>query len=270
MSPKLFFNIVSMQARRQMSYRADFWLLTIFGFLAQVGVVYFLWDAIFRESGSASIGGFTFQEMILYYVLAILIGKFTNVAGVEGSFSIDIYDGSLSRYIVYPTNYLLFKYAQKCGETFPAFIQFVLLSVIAVYVVGIPDTFNVTPLSALLFAGSVLMAFTMFVFVTCPIEGAAFWADNVWSLNVITRFTVQLLGGGMLPLTIFPDAVREGLMWTPFPYIVFEPVRVLLGEVSPAAWLQGMSICGAWMAFVLLVTSLVWNRGYESYTGVGM
>jgi ABC-type uncharacterized transport system permease subunit len=50
-----------------MSYRADFWISALFGFVIQMGVVYFLWDAMFRESGQERIGGYTFRPMLMYY-----------------------------------------------------------------------------------------------------------------------------------------------------------------------------------------------------------
>ncbi|MEI2640250.1 MAG: hypothetical protein V9F03_14845 [Microthrixaceae bacterium] len=53
-----------------MSYRADFWINVVIGFVAQYGVMFSLWQALYRESGQSTIRGWTFPMMILYYVLA--------------------------------------------------------------------------------------------------------------------------------------------------------------------------------------------------------
>lgn len=270
MTPRLFGAVLSMSARRLMSYRADFWLLTVFGFLAQIGIVYYLWGAIYDASGSRVIAGYTMQGMMLYYVLATLVGKITQTTGGEGTFSMDIYDGSLSRFLVYPTNYFIFKFAGRAGETLPSVVQFVAFAAAAWLLIDVPDTVRVTPAGFVMFLVSMLLAFTMVLAISCPIEAVAFWADNVWSLNVMVRFMVQLLGGALLPLSLFPDWAREALLWTPFPYIVSEPIRVLVGEVGALDWLRGICICAAWLAFSALATSLVWRRGYMGYTGVGM
>ena len=50
MNPRLFVQVVSLEARTQMSYRGNFWLNAIAGFVADFGVVYFVWLAVFREA----------------------------------------------------------------------------------------------------------------------------------------------------------------------------------------------------------------------------
>ena len=98
----------------------------------------------------------------------------------------------------------------------------------------------------------------------------AFWADNVWSLNVMLRFLSELLGGLMLPLSLFPQWAQDVLMWTPFPYLFYVPVMTLLGEVGAAEWAFGMLVTVVWTAVMAGVALAVWWRGRLSYTGVGI
>ncbi len=270
MTPRLLATVASMSARRLMSYRADFWLLTVFGFLAQIGIAYYLWGSIYQATGRGVIAGYTMQGMMLYYVLATLVGKIVQTTGGEGTFSTDIYDGSLSRYLVYPTNYFLFKFAGRAGETLPAVIQFAAFALVSWALIDVPDPVPITPARLLMFLASLAMAFTLVIAISCPIEAVAFWADNVWSLNVMVRFMIQLLGGSLLPLALFPGWARELLAWTPFPYIVSEPIRVLMGEAGALDWLRGVCIASTWLALCALATAIVWGRGYKGYTGVGM
>ena len=55
--PRLLWRVTSLEARTHMSYRVDFWLNAVVGFVADFGVVYFLWMAVFRESGFAADAG---------------------------------------------------------------------------------------------------------------------------------------------------------------------------------------------------------------------
>ena len=98
----------------------------------------------------------------------------------------------------------------------------------------------------------------------------SFWADNVWSLNVMLRFTTELLGGLMLPLTLFPQWTQDLLVWTPFPYLFYVPVMVLLGEIGVVEWVQGLAVAAVWIAVAALVALRVWRRGTLGYTGVGI
>jgi ABC-type uncharacterized transport system permease subunit len=136
-SPRLFISVFSLEARKLMSYRADFWINAVIGLRGPVRRdVWFLWQALYRESGQSTIRGWTFPMMILYYVLAILVGKLVRGSDHLGDIAQDIYDGGLTRYIIYPTGYFSFKYAQHLGNVVPAMVQLVLFT--ALYLVLLP------------------------------------------------------------------------------------------------------------------------------------
>ena len=84
MSVRLFFQIASMEARRRMSYRVDFWINSVAGFAAEFAIVWFLWKAMFAESGADVIAGYTFEQVLLYYVVAILVGRLVRGTGFPG------------------------------------------------------------------------------------------------------------------------------------------------------------------------------------------
>ncbi|TWW08287.1 hypothetical protein E3A20_25830 [Planctomyces bekefii] len=98
----------------------------------------------------------------------------------------------------------------------------------------------------------------------------AFWAENVWSLNVMLMFAIRLLGGALLPLTLFPSWAQEYLSYTPFPYLVSFPIRALMGQVSADEWMGGMGILAMWTVFTVALGALIWRRGQLRYTGVGI
>jgi ABC-2 type transport system permease protein len=268
-SPRLFWSITTMQARKMMSYRADFWISALFGFAIQMGVVYFLWDAMFRESGQERIGGYAFRPMLMYYVMVLLIGKVVNVRMGDGMVAADIYDGGLSRYIVYPTNYFLFKFAQRLGDLVPALVQITVFGTLCALLFRTPEL-EIDAAGMLMGAVSLFAATTLMFALTIPLETVAFWADNVWSLNVMLRFAVQLFGGMMMPMTLYPEWARAPLHWLPFRYVFDVPVNVILGRIGFGEWLLGLVVCAGWLAIVSAITALLWRRGSRAYTGVGM
>jgi ABC-2 type transport system permease protein len=269
-TPRLFFRICSIEARTRMSYRVDFWLNTVVGLLAQFGLVYFLWDAMFRESGVERIGGYTFDGMVVYYLAVILLGKLVRGREFEGAISTDIYEGGLNRYIVFPAPYFPFKYAQHLGAMLPAVFQFVLFGVLVLLVVGVPEALMPTPASVVLALTAAALGNLLHLLLSIPIQSVAFWADNVWSLDVAKRFAISLLGGFMLPLSVFPEWAQEALRFTPFPYLFSFPALTLLGQVTLAEWALGMCVCLGWCCLFALLARVVWRRGQLRYTGVGI
>jgi ABC-type uncharacterized transport system permease subunit len=68
---RLFWSIAGVEARKRMSYRVDFWLNSVAGFVTELGVAWFIVLAMF--TGGERLGGFSRDGMLLYYVAIILI-----------------------------------------------------------------------------------------------------------------------------------------------------------------------------------------------------
>ena len=195
MSPRLFFQVASIEARSQMSYRVDFWINAVVGFVAHFALMYFLWSAMFTESGATRIGGYDFHGMLFYYVGVILFGKIVRGPELQGGVSTDIYEGGLNRYLVFPTNYFGFKVAQSLGQLGPAFVQLILLGVVFLLVLPMPDDVRLTPLTLAMGVTAALAGHLLYFVLGFPLQCVAFWADNVWSLSVALRCLSSRLGG---------------------------------------------------------------------------
>lgn len=270
MNTRLFLHVFTIQARKLMSYRADFWLSSVVSFLVELGIMFYLWRAVFAESGTDRIGGFSLDAMILYYVAAILLGKLIRGNDRDVTVSTDIYEGGLTRYLLYPSSYFGFKYAEHLGTLLPAAIQLVIFGMLYGALAGIPPEVEVTPASIAMAACSVVVSNLLHFALLYPIQLVAFWADNVWSLNVMFRFACMMLGGLLLPLSLFPDWTQPVLAILPFQYLFYVPATTLLGQVPFAEWIVGIATSVAWIAAIGLATRLIWRRGTFQFTGVGI
>jgi ABC-2 type transport system permease protein len=144
MRPGVLLRIAGVETRKRMSYRADFWINACVGFLAEFGVIWFLWRALYWSRGVSAIEGYTLQGMILYQVAVILIGKVVRGPEFEGAVSQDIYDGALSRYLLYPVDYAACKYAQNLGSLLPMLLQMALFGALFPLALGVPEGMRIT------------------------------------------------------------------------------------------------------------------------------
>ena len=115
----------------------------------------------------------------------------------------DIYTGGLNRYLLFPAHYLPFKYAQRLGALGPGVLQFVLFGAVAYLWLGLD--MHVSVWSDTMALGCVVVASFLYFLIDLVIHLIAFWADNVWSLDVGKWFLISILGGYMLPLSVFPE-----------------------------------------------------------------
>ncbi|MDP2359554.1 MAG: ABC-2 family transporter protein [bacterium] len=267
---RLFSHVASVEARKAMSYRADFWINVVVSFFAQLGVVWYLWEAIFRSTGQALIGGWDLPSMLQYYVLVILCGKLVRGQEMMAGLSQDIYDGGLSRYLLYPVDYWSVKYAQHVGALLPALVQLVLFMALMPLFSGSIGAFRPGPAELAMGAIALAAGNLLYFLLLLPIQAVAFWADNVWSLAVLVRFGSGLLGGALLPLSLFPDEARAVLDLLPFRFLFDFPVSALMGRLAFGEWAAGMGLIGLWCGLLWALSRLVWRRGELSYTGVGI
>jgi len=269
MSPRVFLQVLNVEFRSQLSYRADFWINALAGFVAEFGVTWFVWAAVFRESGKTVIGGYTFEGMVLYFLAVVLLGKLVSGREFEGAVAGDIYEGTLNRYLVFPASFTAFKYAQRIGHLGTAFVQFVLFGVVTLLVLRLPPG-GVSFGSVAMTAVTMVAANLLYFLFDNLIQYVAFWADNVWSLDVAKRWIVMLLGGFMLPLSVFPGSVRRVLDLLPFRFFYDFPARVFLGQIAFVTWVQGLALMGIWGIVTWLLGRYLWHRGQLQYTGVGI
>ena len=194
MKQGLFWSIASVEARKRMSYRADFWINAVVGVGVTFSVFWFLTHAMFAATGRAALAGYSLRGMILYYVFVALMGRIVQSNITELVIAQNIYDGSLSRYLLYPTSYAWMKYAEQAGALAPQLVQLMLLGGLAPLLIGIPPEVHITPLTVVMCLVSLVLANALNYLLVFPIQAVAFWADNVWSLVVAHSFLVHAAG----------------------------------------------------------------------------
>lgn len=261
-------HVFAQEMRRILAYRADFWIQFAGGLLAQFAVAWFLWKAVFTYQNTNEIGEYTFSSMMLYYLLVPIIGR--AVRGSEmGGISHEIYEGTLNRYIIYPVSFFAFKLTAHLAHTLLFLCQGALALAVFLFITGgSGSSMSLQQIMMALIA--TLTGATLHFIMVSTIELIAFWADNVWSLVVIVRFTTGLLGGGMIPLTLFPEWMQPVLYKLPFAYFMNVPVRCLMGDMTVVELAGGLGWASAWILCCSMLYRFFWNRGKYRYAGVGI
>lgn len=270
MRARVLWLAAGVEARRSMAYRFDFWVDAAVVFVATVGLGWAVWSAIYATSGAARIGGLDLDAMVLYLVAVALVGKI--VRGTElgpGSVSQDVYDGSLTRYLLQPVPYGPMKLAQHAGATFPSVVQLLLFGAPFLWLLRTPSA-PVSPWSLLQGAVSVAMGLAVQFVLVFPVHCLAFKADAVWSLVVMVQFLARLAGGAIAPLSAFPEAWHPLLEALPFRHLYAEPAEALLGRRDLGAWAASLAWAAGWVVGLGAVGALAFQRGRRVYTGPGV
>lgn len=262
-------HVFSIELRKLFTYRVTFWLNFIVGTLAELTVSYWLWSALFESRGATQMEGYSFHGLLYYALFASLTGRI--VRGVEARFiSVEIYEGTLNRYLLYPLPFLGYKYVTHLAQQLIAMLQLVFTAALLIGWLGLPQDQNLTFANFALGGVTCLASGYLYFTIAGTLEMVAFWQDTVWNLMAMLRFITHLLGGALIPLAFFPDWARKTLELLPFAQLISFPVRTLLGRVTPEEWLTSMAVTLAWAAVMSFVARTVWRRGTKIYAGVGV
>jgi len=269
MNHRWLLQVYSTELRKVLTYRFDFWVNFLVSIFAHVAVAFFLWRAVFDFNKTETLQGYTFAGLMFYYLMVPMVDKIVYGTGL-GFVSRDIYDGSLTRYLIYPVSFFKYKYIQHIANTTIFILQLLFTIFMFFQFFGRPADVALSPSSIAMGISAALFSGFLSFFIFTSIELTAFWADNVWTLVVMLRFCISLMGGTLVPLAFFPEGWREALRFLPFPYLVAFPIECFMGKVGLINWAMGLAIILAWSAVFFLILNFIWNRGKYRYTGVGI
>ena len=261
--------VLTLEIRKYLAYRTDFWISFLGSMIAQLGVAYFLWRAVFSFRGVDQLGGYSFKGMMLYYLMVALLDRVVRGATM-GFVAQDIYDGGLNRYLVYPVSFFTYKLMGQLALTLTSGIQFVICLGGFFVFFGLPAEIHLSIFSVIFGVLAIFCASFLFFLQSWTIELIAFWADNTWSISVMFRFVGALLGGAMIPLSLFPRNIEKFLKFLPFESMTAFPIRAFLGQLTGVEYFQGFILLSLWTLILGMIGALVWRRGTLQYSGVAM
>jgi len=243
----------------------NFILLMIVPIITFFFIKYNLWVSIYEWNEVQIIKGYTLSQMIQYQLGIFLLDLFIRSHFFSNHLSADIRLGKISAFLLYPFHFINYQFSKFLSEKILQFLIGMLALGIAVWFQFIEMTNYMVFIKFLLF----ILIINMFWFFTQTIIGLiSFWIEETWSLNICIRFITAFLSGAFIPLELYPESLKQILMWTPFPYLIYFPVKILMG--TPVNFLFCMLVLSVWLAIVIVTTRWMWNRGLKLYTGAGM
>jgi len=94
-----------------------------------------------------------------------------------------------------------------------------------------------------------------------------FWSERAASVEELWFMVHLFLSGLIAPLDVYPESVRRVTELTPFPYLIYYPVNLLLGRGAPFE--RAALVLLAWGGFGWLMQRYLWRRGLARYSAMG-
>jgi ABC-2 type transport system permease protein len=270
-----WWTILRISLEERLVYRGDFWLGTLMRFLPIVTQV-FLWGAVFAGMGVAAkgaaggqIAGYTFHDMVAYYLLAMIGRAFSSMPGLASGIALQIRNGEIKKYLLQPIDLIGFLFLTRVAHKLvyygvalvPFAIAFFLFRG---YFPGWPPADVIAA-----FCISLVLAFLLGFFLEALIGMIGFWTLEVSSLLWVYMLFNFFLSGHMFPLNILPSPWDTIALAIPLQYLAYFPAAVFLQKITGAAMWQGVAIQAVWVVFFIVTCRVAFNRGVRRYSAFG-
>lgn len=247
------------------TYRLNFFIWR-FRSLVSLLPIYFIWLTIF--STRSSIFGYNESQMLTYvlgtaFINSIVISSRTYLIGDE------INTGNLSNYLLKPINYFLYYLSKDLGDKAMNIIFSAIEIGLIIFIFKPPLFFQENPQLLLFAFVSVVVALMIYFFFNILLGLVGFWSPEVWGPRFVFTIVVSFFAGSFFPLDILPKEAFNILSLTPFPYMIYFPVKIYLGTLPVIEIYKGLLVSFSWVILSYLIVKFVWIKGLKAYTAQG-
>ena len=255
-------------------YRFDFLFATLVRFLPIVTQI-FLWGAIFGSQGNKELLGYSYSNMVAYYLLTMVSRAFSSMPGLASGIANEVRDGTVNKYLTQPVDMIGFLFWHRVAHKLAYYAMVALPFAIVFwlcrnYLPGWPES-HVT----MAWLASLVMGFLIGFLLETLIGLIAFWFLEVSSLVFIYMMINYFLSGHMIPLewiskaSIFGIQIGSFVEYLPFRYLAYTPSAIMLGKIPSDQLSRVLLIELAWVVGLLIAVRFAFNRGVKRYSAFG-
>ena len=262
---KIFQRLWQVNWAEQWQYRANlimyllYWLVSPIIYLA-------VWTSIANSKGD--VNGFTANDFATYYMTLLIVDQITSNIVIH-TFGYKIQDGSLSGELIRPIHPMLTN-ALVNNVAFKALSISGLIPIWGILFLMFKPDFSAVTLNGILLAiPAAVMGFFIGYLLSATITALAFWTTRVYSIHEFYYAMILLFSGQFVPLTLMPGLVQNIAQYLPFQLLIYYPIQLVLGKLSPEQIIQGYVMGIIWLVVASLLFNWVWRNGVRRYSAVG-
>lgn len=253
-------------------YRGDFALGTLMRFLPIITQI-FLWTAVYASAG-ASIGGFTRNDVIAYYLLTMLGRAFSSMPGLASGIAGQIRTGEIKKFLIQPIDLLEYLLLARVAHKVVYYAVAAAPFALVFWLCGdyFPEKWP-DATTWIAFILSLVMSFALGFYLEALLGMIGFWFLEVSSLLFVYMLANFFFSGHMFPLDFLTDSVPGWVAWIlwfqPLKFLAYFPAAVYLGKVQGAELWQNMVLLAVWIVFFYVAARVALHRGLKRYSGFG-
>lgn len=260
---------------RQIIHKSKVFLSVYYAYMVEYRAELILWVlansfpiimmGIWTEAAEGGTFSLSALEFARYFICVFFIRQLT-IVWVVWEFEREVVEGRLSPRLLQPIDPVWHHVASHITERF-ARMPFTLLLLVLFFILYPQAAWMPSFSGMILVIATIILAFILRFLIQYTFALCAFWTERATALEQVWFLFYLFLSGMIAPLNVFPEGVREVLIWTPFPYLIYFPASLLVG--LPVNIGQGIGVMLGWTVLFWAVNRWLWRRGLKHYSGMG-
>ncbi len=240
--------------------------VTVLGNLIYLVLIFFLWKAIYASSGTDCVNGMTFNDTLIYLVLATALFNFLEMF-IVWDMSRDIQSGTIILKLLKPISFRSYSFWSYLGRNVTTFFltflpTFIIISIVTHGAIALG-------VNLIFFVVSAAMALVLNFSVDMIVSTVCLYTESTWGINMVKECVVLLLSGASIPLAFFPAPLKAVVSCLPFRCIYDTPLNILLqksGYTAGRDIVIQLLLQFVWCVALALAGSLFWRVSLKKIT----
>lgn len=262
---KKYIKIYFIGIQNSITYKTNFFF-SFANIVINVFVQCSFWLAFFNNVNSKSVYGYTYYNMVAYCIISRLLCELIST-DFEYSVHNDIKNGNLSVLLIKPVSYSLYQIFFFLGKSaIKIFTIIFVLVIINLYsnVFYDIDMFNIG-IFLMMIALALFLNFSIYLCVSF----LSFFLEEVSSLFIIIKMTFNIFSGGIFPIDIFPECIKNILNFLPFKYTIYSVIKFSSNDYTCFQIAEIISVQFFWILIVSVICGCFWKLGIKKYVAAG-
>lgn len=254
----LYLDFARKTFRQRMIYKTDMLMKVasqFFGLFVQVSV----WQVLLAAQSQGN--SVTVQDMVTYVILGMLISSLTD-SYIDSRIAERVQDGSIATDFIRPVNFKYYMIFEDLGESgLMAFATTLPACVFGALYWGLrlPEK----PMTLALFLATLAGGIIVVTHLNYTLGLLSFWFKTSYHVDWLFGAMRTLFSGALVPLWFYPPGLRSVSEVFPWQLASFAPLAVFLEKTSLSEALKVLIFQSAWLAILLGVERMLWQKAQE-------
>lgn len=263
---KKYLQLAKITLEEYFVYRLNFYLWRFRSLVTFLTLVFF-WLAIYGNK--AEFLGYQKSQM-LTYVIGIAFLRTIVLGSRSADMAMQIRSGELTKLLLQPIKIIRFWFTRDLVDKGLNLFFTIIETLAVLWILKLSFYLPQNLLTYFYFFLLSLLAVFLYFFLSFTLSVVAFWTEEVWATRwLFGVIFLEFLAGAYFPLDVLPSWLTRIIYLTPFPYLVFFPLKIWLEQLTTGVVLRAILVCLIWLIFFWWLSTFLWKKGSKNYQAYG-